>query len=144
LTGNAAASEEVFDRFGSEWIDLDNVEFYRGLLRRQLLINRCEDCGNWYQPPWPTCPACWSANVTPTKVSGVGAVHTFAIPPGSDTALAVIDLAEQHDLRASGQIVDCPAQDVKIGMPVDLCWLERDGHPVPAFRPVPRPKGSSA
>jgi uncharacterized OB-fold protein len=136
LTANAAESEEVFDRFASEWIDLDNVEFYRGLLRRQLLINRCGDCTKWYQPPWPTCPHCWSANVSPTEVSGAGSVHTFTIPPGSETALAVIDLAEQDDLRASGQLVDCPSAYLAIGMAVELVWLERDGHPVPAFRPA--------
>ena len=138
MTANAAASEEVFQRFDSEWIDLDNVEFYRGLLRRQLLINRCGDCDKWFQPSWPTCPHCWSANVSPTEVSGIGAVHTFTIPPKSETALAVIDLAEQDGLRASGQIVGCAPGDVTLGMPVELAWLDRDGHPVPAFRPVPR------
>ena len=136
LTAKAAASEEVFDRFASDWIDLDNVAFYRGLLHRQLLINRCGACAKWYQPPWPTCPHCWSSNVSPTEVSGAGSVHTFTIPPGSETALAVIDLAEQDDLRASGQIVGCPSADVAIGMPVELVWLERDGCPIPAFQPV--------
>jgi uncharacterized OB-fold protein len=136
LTANAVASEEVFDRFASEWIDLDNVEFYRGLLRRQLLINRCGDCTTWYQPPWPTCPHCWSSAVVPTEVSGNGVVHTFTVAPKSDRALAVVSLAEQDDLRATGLIVDTAVSDVSIGMAVELVWLERDGHPVPAFRPV--------
>jgi uncharacterized OB-fold protein len=131
-----AASEEVFDRFDSEWIDRDNVEFYRGLLRRQLLINRCADCARWYQPPWPTCPYCWSGSVVPTQVSGDGVVETFTVAPKSEHALAVISLVEQDDLRASGLIVEIAPADVTIGMAVELVWLERDGKPVPAFRPA--------
>jgi uncharacterized OB-fold protein len=130
------ADGDVFERFPSEWIDLDNVEFYRGLLRRQLLVNRCGDCSTWYQPHWPTCPQCWSGNVSPTEVSGAGTVHTFTVAPGSDHALAVIDLVEQDGLRASGLVVDIAPADLTIGRSVELTWLERDGHPVPAFRPV--------
>jgi uncharacterized OB-fold protein len=132
------ASEEVFDRFDSEWIDRDNVAFYRGLLRRQLLINRCADCAKWYQPPWPTCPYCWSGNVVPTEVSGDGVIETFTLAPKSEHALAVISLAEQDDLRASGLIVEIAPADLRIGAAVELVWLERDGKPVPAFRPAMR------
>lgn len=132
------ADGEVFERFPTEWIDLDNVEFYRGLLRRQLLINRCGDCAKWYQPPWPTCPHCWSANVSPTEVSGKGTVHTFTVAPKSDRALAVISLIEQDDLRASGLIVDAAPAEVSIGMAVELSWVERKGNPAPAFRLVER------
>ncbi|WP_179475534.1 Zn-ribbon domain-containing OB-fold protein [Mycolicibacterium vinylchloridicum] len=132
----AEASEDVFDRFATEWIDRDNVEFYRGLLRRQLLVNRCADCAKWYQPPWPTCPNCWSASVTPTAVSGRGVVHTFTVAPRAEHALAVISLAEQDDLRASGLVVGVAPGDVTIGMAVELEWLDRCGNPVPAFKPV--------
>jgi uncharacterized OB-fold protein len=74
--------------------------------------------------------------VVPTEVSGNGVVHTFTVAPKSDRALAVVSLAEQDDLRATGLIVDTAVSDVSIGMAVELVWLERDGHPVPAFRPV--------
>ena len=131
-----AACEEVFDRFRSEWIDRDNVEFYRGLLRRELLVNRCGDCAKWYQPPWPTCPYCWSRNVEPAEVTGKGVVETYTVAPKSEHALAVVSLAEQDDLRASGLIVDISPADVTIGMAVELVWLEREGNPVPAFRPA--------
>ena len=92
-----AASEEVFDRFDSEWIDRDNVEFYRGLLRRQLLISRCGDCTKWHQPPGPTCPYCWSANVVPTEVSGDGVIETYTVAPKSEHALAVILFGQRDD-----------------------------------------------
>jgi uncharacterized OB-fold protein len=62
-------------------------------------------------------------------------VHTYTVAPGTENALAVVDLAEQDGLRASGLIVECEPGDVSIGMTVELTWVTRDGHPVPAFRP---------
>jgi len=136
----AVSDDEVFSSFASDWIDQDNIEFYRGLLEQRLLVNRCQACGSWYQPPWPTCPSCWSVDVVPTEVSGLGVVYTFTIPPtagaaGTGVAIAVVQLAEQDDLRAAGPVVGCASADVEIGMPVQLTWMVRDGHPVPAFEP---------
>jgi uncharacterized OB-fold protein len=136
---SAPSDQEVLERFPGTWVDRDSIEFFRGLLERRLLINRCQDCERWYQPPWPSCPACWSANVTPADVSGAGVLHSFTVPrfgaPAPVVALAVVDLHEQDDLRASGAIVNCAADELRIGMPVELTWLERVGRPVPAFQP---------
>jgi hypothetical protein len=42
--------DEVFERFPDVLITHDNIEHYRGLLQRRLLINRCDDCGYWIYP----------------------------------------------------------------------------------------------
>jgi len=138
--------QEVLARFPGDWVDRDNIAFFRGLLQRQLVVNRCEDCTRWYQPPWPVCPRCSSANVAPTEVSGEGVVFTYTIPhggpPSEPVAVAVVDLCEQDDLRAAGPIVNCAPEDLRIGMSVALTWLERDGHPVPAFQPRQEPEAT--
>jgi uncharacterized OB-fold protein len=131
--------QDVVARFPGQWVDRDNVHFFRGMLEQRLLVNRCRDCANWYQPPWPRCPRCWSADVVPTEVSGRGTLRTFTVPhPKPDTiaGLGVIDLVEQEGLRASTVVVGCEAEDLRIGMPVELTWVDRDGRPVPAFRPA--------
>ena len=137
---------DVFARFPNDRIDRDNIPFFRGLLERRLVVGRCHDCGRWNQPLWPNCPACWSDDVRPTEVSGKGRVHTFTLLhagmpwPGIDYAagypLAVVELEEQDGLRAVATIVNCPNDDIRIGMPVELTWLEREGHPIPAFQPA--------
>lgn len=138
--------QDIFDRLPYAQIDRDNVEFYRGMLQRRLLLNRCEQCGNWSGPTWPICPVCWSDDVRPTEVSGKGTVHSFTLlhaglpMPGVDYVagypVAVIDLEEQAGLRATATIVDCPNEELHIGMPVELTWIERNGEPSPAFRPA--------
>lgn len=142
------SDQQVLDSYLSNWIDRDSVALFRGFLEKRLLINRCQDCQRWYQPPWPSCPNCWSKNVEPTEVSGKGVVHTFVIlhtgalagVDGVDYVkghpLAVIQLEEQDGLRATGPIVNCPIEDICIGMPVKLAWVERQGSPVPAFQPA--------
>ncbi|MET0830390.1 MAG: Zn-ribbon domain-containing OB-fold protein [Microbacterium sp.] len=137
---------EVAERLPDAWIDQDNVAFFRGLLDRRLLINRCADCSRYHSPPRPFCPTCWSDDVRPTEVSGRGTLHSFTVlhvgPPFPDADYAagypvgVIDLEEQPGVRATAKIVGVRNEEIRIGMPVELTWIERDGAPVPAFRPA--------
>jgi len=128
-------------------VDRDNAEQYRGYLRHELVLNRCADCGRWHQPMRPMCPACWSWNVVPTAVSGRGAVHLFIAlhqgPPadGVDYAkgphpVVTVELEEQPALRFTSTMIDCALDDIAIGMPVELAWIERSGAPYPVFRPA--------
>jgi uncharacterized OB-fold protein len=136
---------EVFERLPSMPIDHDNVAFFRGLLARRLLVNRCQQCGRWHQPPWPICPSCWSDDVQPTEVSGDGVLHSWTLLHGGRPLagvdyhrgypIAVIELAEQEGLRVTATIVGCEPEELRTGMSVRLTWRERDGEPFPAFEP---------
>jgi uncharacterized OB-fold protein len=138
---------ELLDRFPDTLIDHDNKEFYRGWLERRLLVDRCGDCGNWFLPPSAWCPRCWSRNVTPTEVSGEGTVHLLiflhqgAPAPDVDYSVkphpvATVELAEQPGLRFTSTIVGCADDEMHIGMPVRLTWIDRYGEPYPVFEPV--------
>jgi len=139
------ADAEVFERLPAARIDRDNIAFFRGLLSRRLLLNRCADCGNWSNPPWPNCPRCWSDDVRPTEVAGDGTIHSFALrhagPPreGVDYLrgypVAVVELVEQAGLRVTARVVGCAPEEIENDLPVRLRWIERDGEPVPAFAP---------
>jgi uncharacterized OB-fold protein len=142
------SDEELVSRFPDTWISHDNKEFYRGWLDRKLLLTRCTDCGYWRHPPKPICPRCWSTDVRPTEVSGRGTVHLLIRlhqgppAPGVDYStphpVATVELEEQEGLRLTSTVVDCPPEDVHIGMPVELAWIERYGEPYPVFRPTGR------
>jgi uncharacterized OB-fold protein len=139
----------VLERFPDVRLDHLNKQYYKGLLRRELLMNRCRACGTWHTPLRPICPACWSADVSPVPVSGRGTVHLLTFlhqgppAPGVDYSagfpLAAIELAEQPGLRVAATVVDCPRELLRIGLAVELTWIDRDGAPWPAFRPAGRP-----
>lgn len=144
--GEQLSDEAVLARFPAVRLDHLNKRYYRGLLRRELLMNHCAACGRWHTPLRPVCPGCWSARVTPRPVSGCGTVYLLTFlhqgPParGVDYAggfpLAAIELAEQPGLRVQATVVDCARDRLRIGLPVELTWIDRDGAPWPAFRPV--------
>jgi uncharacterized OB-fold protein len=135
---------DLIERFRGYGIDRDRAAHFRGRLERRLLIDRCADCGRWHQPPRPMCPACWSWNVEATEVSGRGTIHLLMQlhqgPPatGVDYAdghpVVTVELEEQEALRFTSTVIDTPAEEIRIGTPVELDWIDRDGTPLPVFR----------
>ncbi|MGE4651625.1 MAG: zinc ribbon domain-containing protein [Myxococcota bacterium] len=141
-----AEDAALVERFSYVRIDHDTKHLYRGWLEERLLINRCDDCSRFHHPPKPICPNCWSSSLTPTEVSGRGVIHLTILlhqgPPAPDVDYAKgphpvvsIELEEQEALRFTSTVIDCPLEKVRIGLPVELAWIDRFGAPFPVFRP---------
>jgi uncharacterized OB-fold protein len=137
--------EELLERVPWGAIDHDNKAQWKGFFERQLLVNRCQDCRQWINPPRPMCPKCWSERVEPEAVSGRGHVQWFTLlhqgAPGGDSGtpypLVVVELDEQENLRLDTTVVECSPGDIRCDMSVELVWIEGEGGvPLPAFRPV--------
>ena len=121
----------------------DNGAFWTGGRDGELLIMRCTSCGYWVHPPSPRCPQCLSDTVEPQPVSGRGTVYTYTINrqawvPGLDVpfVIAIVELEEQPGLRLMTNIVDCPVEEVEIGLPVEVAFVERGEAFVPVFHKV--------
>jgi uncharacterized OB-fold protein len=136
-------NDELVQHFPGEPITHDNAAHYRGRLDKQLLVNRCDDCRTWHQPPKPVCPQCWSSRVTPTAVSGNGTifmnVFLYQGPPAPDVdystpyPVVTVELEEQVGLRFTSTVADADNDDIAIGKAVRLAWRERSGSPMPVF-----------
>jgi uncharacterized OB-fold protein len=121
----------------------DNEAFWTGGRDGRLLIVRCSDCGNYSHPPAPRCSVCFGDNVAPVPVSGRGRVYSFTVnrQPWSPElevpyVVAIVELDEQPELRVFTNIVGCPADEVEIGMPVEVEFIERGPAFLPVFHPV--------
>ena len=136
----------LVERFPWVRIDHDNKHLFRAWLDEKFVITRCDDCSSFHHPPKPICPQCWSSSLTLTPVSGRGTVHLAmflrqgAPAPDVDYAkgphpVVAIELEEQENLRFSSTVIDCPLEDIRIGLPVEVTWIERFGSPFPVFRP---------
>jgi uncharacterized OB-fold protein len=95
----------------------------------------------------PYCPRC-DAALGSRPVSGDGTVftctvnhHPFnpAVPP--PYVIAIVELAEQADLRVATNIVDCEPDSVTIGMPVAVRFEEHVGGTDTVYAPVFGPRG---
>jgi len=137
--------DAVLNVFDDVLVDHDNIEHYRARLEHRLLIARCADCGHWQHPPRAVCAQCWSSEMLPTEVSGDGVVelatvlHLGSAVAGVDYVsghpIGAVALSDAPGVRFTATLVGDADHRPAIGDAVELCWLERAGRPVPAFRP---------
>ena len=128
--------------------------YWEACRRGELAIQRCASCRRFVHFPEPRCPYCAGTRLGYATVSGNAVVHTFSVIHRAFTAwfaartpyvIAWVELAEQRGLRAFGNVVGCPPEDVSIGMAVRTCFTELPGFgAVPQFRPVPVSAGTGA
>jgi uncharacterized OB-fold protein len=116
--------------------------YWEAARERRLVIQRCEECGHYIHWPQVVCPRCGSERLGAAEVSGRGTVYSFTIVhhifhPGfaSPYNLAIVELEEQPGLRMLTNIVECGNDDLRVGMPVEVAFEERDGYVLPQFRP---------
>ena len=118
--------------------------FFAAARERRLVVQRCTDCGALRFPARPRCSACLGKDVEWTPVSGKGEVFSYvvmhqAVHPGfaaiAPYPVVVVQLAE--GVRMLSGIVDVPAADVRIGMPVEVTFEPRGPEILlPVFRPA--------
>jgi hypothetical protein len=56
-----------------------NREFFEGLKRREFLVPKCDQCGDYNWVPYPACRSCLSEDQTWTRVSGEATVYTYSV-----------------------------------------------------------------
>ncbi|WP_108988022.1 bifunctional MaoC family dehydratase N-terminal/OB-fold nucleic acid binding domain-containing protein [Streptomyces coelicoflavus] len=124
-------------------INRDNAFFFEGAKQHLLLIQRCAACSTLRHPPGPCCPECNSLEWDTVEASGRGHVYSYVVNhhprhPAFDFPLvvAVVELAE--GTRLITNLTGVAPDDVAIGMPVVLDWLDADPDlTLPVFRPAP-------
>lgn len=123
----------------------ENEHFWKGGAEGELRFLCCRDCATWIHPPAPVCPVCLGRESEVRAVSGRARLHTYTINhqpwiPGFDPpyVVAIVELEEQEGLRLTTNVVGCALEQVEIGMPLRVCFEERDeGIFIPLFEPDP-------
>jgi uncharacterized OB-fold protein len=120
--------------------------FFEGARHHQLMLQRCTACGRWLWPVKSRCPHCWSPDLTWAAASGRGSLYSFTVVhqvvhPAFAAAvpyiIAAIDLEE--GVRIISNIVDCPHDELRIGMPLTVTFEEVSAAvTLPKFRPAAR------
>ena len=108
----------------------------------RLRFLRCAACGYWLHPPGPRCPRCGSRELGPEAVSGQGEVWSYTVNHQSwdgspdPYAIVLVALPEQDGLRLTSNMVNCPVDSVRIGMPVRVVFEQHDRVWFPLFEPA--------
>lgn len=108
----------------------------------RLAVQRCGACGTLRFPPRELCSRCWSRNVEWTDVSGRGEVFAYYVMhqvyhPGfvADVPYPVVVVKLDEGPTMVSNVVDCPREKLRIGLPVEVVFEEREGVALPKFRP---------
>ncbi|MEO3784744.1 bifunctional MaoC family dehydratase N-terminal/OB-fold nucleic acid binding domain-containing protein [Actinocorallia sp. B10E7] len=123
-------------------INTDNAFWFEAAKEHRLVIQRCSACESLRHPPGPCCPVCGSFEWDTVESTGEGTVYSYVVAhhprhPAFDYPLliAVIELPEGTRLTAN--LTGVAPEDVEIGMPVSLEWLDADPDlTLPVFRPA--------
>ena len=122
--------------------NLDNQFFFDGAKDGKLLIQTCSSCGALRHPPGPMCPSCRSLEWDTVEASGKGTVYSFVTNhypqvPAFDYPLNVALIELEEGVRLISNVVGIPAEDVEIGMAVEVEFTAFDDElTLPQFRPV--------
>lgn len=119
-------------------------DFFDAAREGKLLIQRCASCGEHQFYPRGLCIHCGDAAVEWTEASGKGTVHTYTVihqqgMPGwrdeTPFVAAIIDLEE--GVRMTSNVVEVDPSEVRIGMDVEVVFVDEGPYVLPRFRPAP-------
>ncbi|HZS00174.1 MAG TPA: Zn-ribbon domain-containing OB-fold protein [Chloroflexota bacterium] len=122
----------------------ESLPFWEACRRHELRLQRCAACQRYWFPPSNVCPECLSDQWEWAPASGRGTVFSFVVfhrvyHPGFRDAVPypVAIIALDEGPRFLSNIVDCPIEDIRVGMPVEVVFEDvTDDCTLPKFRPV--------
>ena len=112
-------------------VDATLAPYFAAAKQHRLVVQRCAACGALRFPPRELCSGCLSSAVDWTEVSGRGEIFSFnvmhqiyhpAFAREVPYAVVVVKLAEGPKLISN--VVDCPPDEIRIGMPVEVVFEE--------------------
>ena len=135
--------EEMITKFSRDacghYGDTATSEFYRRMGEGQFATTYCDACEEFWYPPRPVCPRCFSRNVVWKELPKRGKLYAFT---QQERALRfvkpdVIGLVEIEGLGKIFTRIDAPYGTLAIGMEVELDFIKIDGEfTLHQFRPV--------
>jgi uncharacterized OB-fold protein len=121
----------------------ESMPYWEAARRGELLIQKCDDCGEYQWYPRGICANCFTGKIQWVKATGKGTVWTFTVTrqnrtPGFDSGPYVLALVElEEGVKMFSNIIDCDPFEVKIGMLVEVTFQRAsDKVSVPFFKPV--------
>lgn len=118
--------------------------FWDAAKREALELQRCQDCGHFQHPPYPTCLNCMSIDLKFEAVGGSGTIYayTFMYHTGDKRfasavpyASIVVELDGAPGALMAGNLLGVPHTEAKVGRRVEVVFEPlNDEITLPQFR----------
>lgn len=112
--------------------------------RGELTVQRCAACGHYVFIPQPACTRCLSSALEWVRSSGRGRVYSYTVvwrpqQPAFEVPYTVAIVEMDEGWKTLTNIVDCPVDDVRVGMDVEVKFVPMSEEiTLPMFRPAGR------
>jgi uncharacterized OB-fold protein len=110
-------------------IDATMAPFFAAAKEHRLVVQRCTACGALRFPPRELCNVCLAIQAIWVPVSGRGTIYSYnvmhqvyhpAFAHEVPYAVVMVKLAEGPTMISN--LVDCPPDEIRIGMPVEVTF----------------------
>ena len=101
--------------------------FWEGIKEKKLLMQKCQSCGTWLNPPRPMCPKCRSQESEWVNVKGKGTVYSWVTynespHPAFKAPYSAVLVELDEGPRIVSNMADTKPEDIQIGMAVEVIF----------------------
>ena len=117
-------------------------EFWEAARNEEFLLQYCVETGQAQFFPRPVSAFTGGRDLEWRKSEGKGEIYSYTItrrgpPPFRDAGPYLIATVElEEGVRVLSNVIDCKFDDIKIGMKVEMAWVEAGAYKFPVFRPA--------
>lgn len=118
--------------------------FWDNAKQQKLTMQRCQSCGKFQHPPYPTCTNCVSVDLKFEPVEGKGKIYAYTLMyhTGDKRFVAavpyasiIVELDAAPGALMAGNLLDVPYTEAKVGRRVEVTWQKlNDDFTLPQFR----------
>tara|TARA_R110002020_G_scaffold184947_2_gene382366 strand:- start:82571 stop:82984 length:414 start_codon:yes stop_codon:yes gene_type:complete len=116
---------------------VETVAYWQAADSHRLMIGRCRACGEAHFYPRARCPRCLSDDTVLEQAEGAGKVYSYSVMRRAKVPYAIAYVTLKEGPTMMTNIIGCAADDIRIGMPVSVVFVDTDGaHKAPMFKPA--------
>jgi hypothetical protein len=131
----------------------EELPYWHAAREHKLVLQRCTPCDRFWYPIGPACPFCLSDTYEWGTLSGRGVISSYVVyhkgwTPWLESRVpyAVVQVELEEGPRLTANLLDVPASEVRIGMPVEAAYEKiSDEITLVQFRPSTngKPRGKA-
>jgi len=105
--------------------------FWEAARQGVVAMQRCQSCGHFKHPPYPTCVNCMSIELKFEPVAGKGKIYAYTImyhagdkrfAAAVPYASIIVELDDAPGALMAGNLLDAPYTEAKVGRRVEVTF----------------------
>lgn len=119
-------------------INPENQPYFDATARGELLVGKCDGCGEYHFYPRVLCPHCFSDRTQWVPARGTGTIYSYStMHRGAPEPYTIAYVTLDEGVSMMTNLVDCDPANLAIGQSVRVVFKEAEGGArVPMFTPV--------